>query len=222
MPDVQYLGRACVRIRGREGIVVSDPFPKADGFDAGRPSAHIVTLSGADERRVNAGVVKPQRERVFVVDGPGEYEVGGIMITGIRTKPEASTALPGRPEASTDKREYNTAYVMQLDELSFCHLGNLAQELSTSQLEEIGAVDVLFVPAQSTLGPAKLAETIASIEPRAVVPLYESSEQLDRLAHELGLKEWEAQEKLSLTRSSLPGEDDETRVIVLRPAAVNS
>jgi Beta-lactamase superfamily domain len=212
MPDIQYLGRACVRIRGREGIVISDPFPKADGFDPGRPTAHIVTLSGTDERRINAGVVKPQREHVFVVDGPGEYEVGGIMITGIRTRSETSGA----------KRGYNTAYVMELDDLSFCHLGNLAQELSTSQLEEIGAVDVLFVPAQSTLSPAKLAETIASIEPRAVVPLYDSSEQLDRLAHELGLKEWEAQDKLSITRNSLPGDDDETRVIVLRPAAVTA
>jgi len=220
MPDIQYLGRACIRIRGREGIVISDPFPKADGFDLGRPTAHIVTLSSSDERRVSAAVVKPQRERVFVVDGPGEYEVGGIMITGIRTKSADPTALPGRPGASGSKRGYNTAYVMQLDELSFCHLGNLAQELSTSQLEEIGAVDVLFVPAQSTLSPAKLAETIASIEPRAVVPLYDSNEQLDRLAHELGLKEWEAQEKLSITRSSLPGDDDETRVFVLRPAAV--
>ena len=82
-------------------------------------------------------------------------------------------------------------------------------------------MDVLFVPAQSTLSPAKLAETIANIEPRAVVLLYDSSEQLNRLAHELGLKEWEAQEKLSITRSSLPGDDDETRVIVLRPAAAS-
>lgn len=210
MPDIQYLGRACVRIRGREGIVVSDPFPKADGFDPGRPTAHIVTLSGDDERRVNAGAVRPQRERVFVVDGPGEYEVGGIMITGVRTRGEAGDA----------KTMYNTAYVMELDELSFCHLGILEQELSTSQLEEIGTVDVLFVPAQSTLSPAKLAETIANIEPRAVVPLYDSSEQLDRLAHELGLKEWEAQDKLSVTRGSLPGDDEETRVFVLRPAAV--
>jgi L-ascorbate metabolism protein UlaG (beta-lactamase superfamily) len=211
MPDIQYLGRGCVRIRGKDGILICDPFPRGNGFDPGRPTAQIVTLSTTDPLRVSPGVVKPQRESVFVIDGPGEYEVGGIMIDGIRTYRDADKGA---------QLGHNTIYVFMIDEMKFCHLGELGHDLTTRQLEEIGTVDVLFVPAFGALGHAKLTELIAAIEPRAVIPLYESAEQLDRLAHELGLKEWEAQEKITVTGSALPGADEETRIIILRPGTL--
>ncbi|MDP9315218.1 MAG: MBL fold metallo-hydrolase [Chloroflexota bacterium] len=213
MPDIQFLGRACIRVRGKEGIVVTDPFPKANGFDPGKPSAQIVTLSSNDRERLNSSVVKPVKDRVFVIDGPGEYEVGGIMINGVRTY---------RDDEKGAQQGYNTIYVLRLDDMTFCHLGELGHELTTRQLEEVGTVDVLFVPAQSQLTPAKLAEIIASIEPRAVIPLYETSEQLEKLAHELGLKEWEAQEKLSVSPTSLPAEGEEMRVMIMRPVTISA
>ncbi len=83
-------------------------------------------------------------------------------------------------------------------------------------------VDVLFVPAQGGLTAAQLTETIASIEPRAVVPLYDTPEQLEKVTHELGLKEWDAQEKLTVTPTSLPAEGEETRVIIMRPTAITA
>lgn len=213
MPDIQYLGRGCVRIRGKEGIIICDPFPKGNGFDPGRPTAQVVTLSTTDPLRVNPSIVKPLRDDLFVVDGPGEYEVSGIMIDGIRTY---------RDHEKGARLGYNTIYVFELDDMKFCHLGELGHDLTTRQLEEIGAVDVLFVPTFGALGPAKLTEVIASIEPRAAIPLYESSDQLDKLTHELGLKDWEALDKVALTASSLPGEDEETRIIILRPSALTA
>jgi L-ascorbate metabolism protein UlaG (beta-lactamase superfamily) len=213
MPDIQYLGRSCVRLRGKDGIIINDPFPKSNGFDPGKPSAQIVTLSIVDAERLSASVVKPLKERVFVIDGPGEYEVGGIMINGIRSY---------RDGESGDQRRYNTIYVLELDDTKFCHLGDLGHELTTRQLEDVGAVDVLFVPAQSVLGPAKMAEIIASIEPRAVIPMYDSQEQLDKIAQELGLKEFVAVEKLSVTPSTLPAEGEEMRVVVMRPVTLTA
>lgn len=213
MPDIQYLGRSCVRIRGREGIVMNDPFPKANGFDPGKPTAHIVTLSGNDATRLDRNVVRPMKERVFIIDGPGEYEVGGVMINGIRTYRDANKGA---------ERGYNTIYVLSLDEMTFCHLGDLGHTLSTHQLEDVGTVDVLFVPAYSALSPAQLAEIVAAIEPRAVVPLYDTPEQLEKIAHEFGLKEWDAQEKLTVTPTSLPAEGEEMRVIIMRPSAITA
>lgn len=213
MPDIQYLGRSCVRVRGKEGIVVSDPFPKGNGFDPGNPTAQIVTLSTADAERVNVRVVKPLKERVFVIDGPGEYEVGGVMINGVRTYRDAEKGA---------QRGYNTVYVLELDDITFCHLGDLGHNLTTRQLEEIGTVDVLFVPAQGALTAAQLTETIASIEPRAVIPLYDTPDQLEKVAHELGLKEWNAQEKLAITTTLLPAEGEETRVIIMQPSAISA
>ena len=209
MPDIHYLGRSCVRVRGKEGVIVYDPFPKTNGFDLSKITAHIVTLSGTDPERLSAAAIKPIKDRVFVIDGPGEYEVGGVMIAGVRTY---------RDDQKGAVRGYNTIYVAQLDDMTFCHLGELGHDLTTHQLEEIGTVDVLFIPAHSGLSPAKLTEIIASVEPRAVIPLYEAPEQLDKLAHELGLKEWEAQEKVTVALSSLPAEGEEMRVIIMKSA----
>lgn len=209
MPDIQYLSRGCMRVRGKEGVVICDPFPKTNGFDPAKLSAQIVTLSGTDTNRFSAAGVKPMKERVFVIDGPGEYEIGGVMVSGVRTyRDDQKGAVSG----------YNTIYVFQLDDMTFCHLGELGHDLTHHQLEEIGVIDVLFVPAHTSLSTAKLAEIVAGIEPRAVIPLYENQEQLDKLAHELGLKEWEAQEKVVVTPSSLPAEGEEMRVIIMKPA----
>jgi L-ascorbate metabolism protein UlaG (beta-lactamase superfamily) len=213
MPDIQYLGRSCVRLRGKDGIIINDPFPKSNGFEPGKPTAQIVTLSVSDAEHVSAGVVKPLKERVFVIEGPGEYEVGGIMINGIRTYRDADIG---------GQRRYNTIYVLELDDTKFCHLGDLGHELTTRQLEEVGTVDVLFVPAQSALGTAKMAEIIASIEPRAVIPMYDTQEQLEKITQELGLKEYVAVDKLSVTPASLPAEGEEMRVVVLRPVTLTA
>jgi L-ascorbate metabolism protein UlaG (beta-lactamase superfamily) len=211
MPDIQYLGRACVRVKGKEGIVISDPFPRGDGYDIGKPVAHIVTLSSNDPRHYALDAVRPAGERVFVIDGPGEYEVGGIMVNGIRTYRDAARGA---------ERGRNTVYVLHLDELTFCHLGDLGHDLSTHQIEEIGTIDVLFVPAYSTLTPAELTEVISEIEPRVVVPLYDQPNQLERLAHELGVKEYEAQDKLVVTGASLPAEGEETRIVIMQPVSL--
>ena len=182
MADIQYLGHACVRFKARDGVVLTDPFPRGDGYDIGKPTAHIVTLSGTGPTRSIKEAVRPVGGSLFTVDGPGEYEVGGIMVNGVRTY---------RDTVKGAERGRNTVYVVHLDDLAFCHLGDLGHELQTGQLEDIGTVDVLFVPAYSTLTPAQVTEVISAIEPRLVVPLYDQPEELARLAHELGLKEWE-------------------------------
>lgn len=211
MAEIQYIGRSCVRIRGKEGIVLCDPLSKPAGIDASRLTAHVATLSSRDSDKLDAAVVKPLKERVFVINGPGEYEVSGIMLHGIRTYRDAN---------GKEGRNHNTVYVLQLDELMFCHLGDLGHDLSTQQIEDLGVIDVLFVPAYGILSPAKLAEIAAAIEPRAIIPLYETTEQLDKMAHELGVKEWSAQDKVTVTSASLPGEGEEARIIILQSASL--
>ncbi len=179
----------------------------APSFDGSKFTAHLITWSSEADARPAAALVKPMTERVFIVDGPGEYEVGGVLINGVRTyRDDAKGAEAGR----------NTVYVIHLDEFTFCHLGDLGHTLTAHQLEEIGSVDVLFVPASSHLAANKLTEVISEIEPRLVVPMYDTGEQLDKVAHELGIKEWTPQEKLTVTAATLPPEGSEMHVVVLQ------
>ncbi len=219
MADIQYLGHSCFRLRGRDGIVLTDPYDRSVGRDLGRPTAHIVTVSHHHPDHDNVAAVRPVRDRVVVIDGPGEYEVGGILITGVRTFHDKQKGA---------ERGRNTVYVIHLDDIVFCHLGDLAHELSAQQLEEIGSVDVLFVPVGGgeTIGPAEAASVISQIEPRVVIPMHYAIEgqsamnlaPLDKFLHELGIKECAPDERLTLNAGNLPGEGEQTRIVVMRPA----
>lgn len=221
MPDIQYLGHSCFRLRGREGIVLCDPYDRSVGADIGRPTAHIVTVSHDHPDHSNIAAVKPMRERLFTISGPGEYEVGGVMIAGVRTFHDKQKGA---------ERGSNTAYVIHMDDVVFCHLGDLGHELTTHQIDEIGNVDVLFIPVggDETIGPAEAASVISQIEPRVVIPMhYAMSEQrsfdmdlapLEKFVHEVGLKDAVAEEKVTLTSANLPSENEETRFIIMKPS----
>jgi L-ascorbate metabolism protein UlaG (beta-lactamase superfamily) len=216
MPDIQYLGHSCFRLRGRDGIIITDPFDRSIGFDIGKPTAHIVTISHQHADHANAAAVKPMRERLFTLEGPGEYEIGGILISGIRTY---------RDKKKGDEHGFNTVYTIHLDDLVFCHLGDLNHELTTQQIEDIGSVDVLFVPVGGgeTINPAEATGVIAQLEPRVVIPMHYGVPglqgdllPLEKFLHEMGVKETEPEERLTLTSSNMPAEGEETRVIVMK------
>jgi L-ascorbate metabolism protein UlaG (beta-lactamase superfamily) len=223
MAEILYLGHASVRIRGREGIVVLDPCDQSVGFDIGKPTAQVVTISHHKADHNNVEAVKPLRDTLFVADGPGEYEVSNILIRGIRT---AHTDGEGK------KHGHNTIFVMYIDDVAFCHLGDLGHGLTASQLDEIGSVDVLFVPVGNgnhVIKPDGMVEIISEIAPKVVVPLYNDNQQqrlealdlepLSVFVHQMGLKEYETLDKVVFTPSTLPREDEETKIMILNPSA---
>ena len=108
---------------------------------------------------------KPLRDQLFVIEGPGDYEVSGILVSGVRTFHDSKKG------AEMGK---NTVYVIHMDDVVFCHLGDLGHELTTQQLDEIGNVDVLFIPVGGgeTISPATATSVISQIEPRVVVPMH--------------------------------------------------
>lgn len=223
MAEITYLGHSCVRLRGREGIVLMDPFDHSVGLDIGRPTAHIITVSHDASDHNNVAAVKPLRDDLFVADGPGDYEVSNILIRGIHT---------AHADAEGKKQGHNTVFVIELDGIAFCHLGDLGHQLTSSQVEEIGTVDVLFAPVGNgtwALAPDTLSEVISEIEPKLVVPLYQletAQETLERphleplasFTHQMGMKEWQVVDKLSISQSTLPRDDEETQFAVLRPS----
>jgi len=122
--EIQFLGRSCFRIKGREVILVTNPFVKT--------FADIVTVSKGDQEDVNPDLVKgtKRRPQPFIVDAPGEYEISGVSILGRKSK---ETVI----------------YIIDMDGLRLVHLGNLRWKLEEEQLEEINGVDVLFVPVEA-------------------------------------------------------------------------
>jgi len=139
-----------------------------------------------------------------VIDGPGEYEIGGVLIMGIATFHDGERGK---------KRGKNTVYLMEIDEISVCHLGDLGHVLTGEQVEEIDDVDVLLLPVGgvSTIDAPVAAEVVRQLEPKAVIPMHYKTpalgwelEPVERFLKEIGAKEVNSQPKLSLTKSNLP------------------
>jgi len=199
--DITWLGQSCFRIRGSHATIITDPYPPGLGYSLGKPSAHIVTIS---HQHPGHSYVQGISGEPRQVTGPGEYEISGILITGIATFHD---------NKGGGVRGKNTVYVMEVDEVSICHLGDLGHVLTSEQVEEIDNVDVLLVPVGgvSTINAPLAAEVVRQLEPKVVVPMHYKTpalnwelEPVDRFLKEIGVKQVNSLPKLSLTRSSLP------------------
>ena len=206
--DVTWLGQSCFRLRGKGAAVVTDPYPPALGPKL-KLEANVVTVSHDHESHNHVQAVKD----AFVVEGPGEYEVIGVLISGLPTYHDQSRGADhGR----------NTVYVIELDDVRVCHLGDLGHKLDDTTLEAIGNIDVLLVPVGgSALDGAVAAEVVRQVEPRFVVPMHYSHPAIkkelgpvDRFLKEMGVAEAEPQARLQVQPSST---EAETKVIVLDP-----
>jgi len=209
--DITWLGHSCFKLRGREASVVTDPPAKSTGYTIGRPTANVVTVSHDHEGHNNVKAVTGDPK---VVQGPGEFEVSGVLITGTRTYHDAEKGA---------ERGKNTAYVVEIDDIRVCHLGDLGHVPTGDQAEELSGVDVLLVPVGdgTTIGAADAAETVSLLGPKLVIPMHygtpaakDKLEPIDKFLKEIGAPKAldEKVPKLSITKSTLP---QETKVQVL-------
>lgn len=201
--DLTWLGHACFRIRGREGIVLTDPPDPKSGHAIPKTDAHLVTVSHAHPGHSSMRSVGGEP---VVLTGPGEYEVQEILVTGIGTFHD---------EEQGAARGANTVFAIRVDDLIVCHLGDLGHVLPATAVERVGEVDIVLVPisgADTNLSAAMAAEVVHQLEPKVVVPMSydpdvkKKDSPFDRLLHELGVKELTPVPKLSVTRSSIPAE----------------
>lgn len=217
--EITWYGNSCFRISERGfATVVTDPFDSAvAGYNPLKLKSEIVTVSCNDLAHNNVSVVKGNP---FVIEGPGEYERGGVFITGIQT-----TAF--KPEKN-DLR--NTIYVFDYGNITILHLGQTNIVPSQTMVEELGNINIALVPvgASGGLNASKAAEVISMLEPNIVIPMqYEtpysklSLDPLSKFLKEMGLTELETMESFKIAPSGNFGEDG-IQVIALDPKLMSA
>ena len=77
--DLTWLGHACFRMRGREGVVLADPPDPKSGHAISKTEAAIVTIS---HEHPGHSSLKSVGGEPVVLRGPGEYEVHEVLVTG--------------------------------------------------------------------------------------------------------------------------------------------
>ena len=211
--EITWHGLSCFRINDRGmAAVVTDPYdPEVVGTDSGKLRAEVITVS-CDKPAHN--YVKAIRGKAFEIAGPGEYEIGGVFITGV--------LINGSKKKASDDETRNTVYVIDYNGLTVAHLGELNNVPSQTEVEGLGEVNIALVPVGggTSLNAAKAAEVISLLEPSIVIPMHygmsKSLMKLDPLSKflkEMGLTSIETEESLKL--SSVNVLPEETQVVVL-------
>lgn len=213
--DITPLGLSSFRIRGKGAVVVTDPFDTATvGLKYPRGvEADIVTVSHdhSDHNAITNVTGTP-----YVVKGPGEYEIKGVIIEGIPTFHDDSKG---------EVRGRNTMYHFLIDGINILHMGDLGHMLTAAEIEKLGNVDILLLPVGGhyTVDAKTASELIGEIEPTIVIPMHYGRPALnqqifgqltgvDIFLKEMGKETVTPVPKLSVTKDKLP---EELQVVVL-------
>ncbi|MEP7379691.1 MAG: MBL fold metallo-hydrolase [Chloroflexota bacterium] len=228
MEIVSY-GETCLRLRGKEGTVVTDAFPRIVGPTGRGLTADIVTYSHPDGQSslglesvsgaAAAAKTKNKTKRAdqavptslepaFLLDSPGEFEVHHVLISGVSTF---------RDEELGQQRGANTCFVFELDGVHVVHLGDIGHLLTETQVGEIGPVDVACVAIGGALSAGKAAELVAQLDAHLIVPMAldgadKPDGELSKFLHEMSAQQAAPAPKLTASASSLP---TETTVVLL-------
>lgn len=216
---ITYHGHSCFKLRGKAGSVVTDPYDDYIGFSLPSLSADIVTVSHTqhgDHNQTERVSSTARRERPFIIDHLGEYEVGGISVFGAKSYHD---------DAQGAERGPNSIFTIAIDGVRACHLGDLGHELTENMVNDIGIIDVLFVPVGGvyTINAKQAVSVARALEPSIVVPMHYNTadhdqktfgelQTLEDFLKEFGADNVTTVDKLKIEPDRLP---EEMEVVVL-------
>lgn len=209
--DITWYGLSCFRIVERnKTTVMTDPYGASIGLEpAGTTKTDVVTVSHNAPGHSDLTFIKSEP---YVLSTPGEYEIGGVFITGI--------ALHYVGEVD---HRYNVGYLLNYDGLTVFHAGDLSFVPEQSVVEGLGEVNVLLLPVGGgkSLNAAQASDVVSLIEPSYIVPMHYAlpglNTELDsaeKFLKAMGVSNVQEEETLRVTSSSLP---EQPQVVLLKP-----
>lgn len=206
--DITLLGHSSFRIHGKLATVVTDPFDSA--FIGLKFPKHITSdIVTVSHNHKDHNAVTQIEGNPFIVSGPGEYEIKGVGIVGIPSHHDV------------ERKEQNTIYRIEIEDLSIVHLGDLGRMLTSAEVDELDGVDILMIPVGGTytIDAAVAAKLVSEIDPKIVIPMHYARPGLkfnlapvSLFLKEMGQEIVAAQSKLSISKAKLP---EQKQIIIL-------
>jgi L-ascorbate metabolism protein UlaG (beta-lactamase superfamily) len=162
---IKWLGHSCFLVTSKGGVrIITDPYAVGGDINYApiKETADIVVVSHGHSDHSNVSAVQGKPE---VVKGDGIKTAKGIQFKGITTYHDASQGT---------QRGLNTIFCFTIDDIKLCHLGDLGHVISPGQVNEIGAVDVLFIPVGGfyTIDASAASQVCDKLKPKVVIPMH--------------------------------------------------
>ena len=196
-----------MKISQGDTVIAANPFGKGSSSKPIRFGARIGLVS-VDHPDYNGVENLSHGDKVpFIVAGAGEYEIGGITISGFQSeKPYGKDGL------------INTIYSIEMEGIRLCILGAVtSSDIKSEQIEGIGEVDILFVPVGGDLlSPADAEKVSVTLGAKMVIPLQpdgSGEKELKLFLKEAGAEGAKPVDKLTLKKKDLDGKEGEVVIL---------
>ena len=205
--EIAWFGSGCFRLRDRNTIAVTDPYLPDPSFQNLQIKADVTTLSlvGPKTRKL----VAASRHEVYTIQGPGEYEIGGIFVRGLPAH---------RPSAESNGQSAGDVYRYTVDGVSICHLGQLNAPPDQEVIDQFDSPRVLIIPpgGRGAFSRVDAIRLVSAMTPSYIIPMgyaaakpAENEEAIGSFLRELGMDLPEPAAALTIRRGALPTENTE-------------
>jgi len=202
---ITHHGGQCFKVSFGNTTLAFDPISKKSkltpikfGSDVAFISMHHPDFDGAEQ-------VAHGNKQPFVIDSPGEYEVGDVTARGY-----------GVSTMYDKKERFNTIYQVKLEEMNMVFLGALGNpEVDPKILSELGDIDILFVPigGGDVLEVPQAAKLATKLEAKLVIPMHYDAKSLQAFLKEESSQNAKPVDKLTLKRKDVAAMTGEIAVL---------
>ncbi|MBU6370849.1 MAG: MBL fold metallo-hydrolase [Patescibacteria group bacterium] len=204
---ITYQGAEFFKVQFGDTTLAFNPISKESKLKPTRFFADIALVSVNHPDANGVENLAYNGKEPFVISGPGEYEIKGVFIKGFASKSKYG-----------GKDRINTVYSVSLENMNICFLGALSdRNLSKEVKEELGDVDILFLPVggDGVLDAAEAEKLSVEIEPKIIIPMQYDAASLKKYLKEAGDEGVKPIEKLTLKKKDLDGKEGETVVLAV-------
>jgi L-ascorbate metabolism protein UlaG (beta-lactamase superfamily) len=163
MLQIRWHGHSCFEITNDLTLVTDPHDGKSIGIHAPNVTGDIILVSHDHYDHNSVKSVEKQDSKVITDDR--KRSISDIEIKGVESFHD---------EEEGAKRGKNIIFQFTIDEIKFCHLGDLGHNLDDEAVQKIGDVDILFIPIGGTftVDDKQAWKVIKKIKPKIIVPMH--------------------------------------------------
>ena len=202
---ISYFGGQCFKVSFGDTTLAFNPISKKSKLEAAKFGSDVAFVSLWHPDFNGIEQVTHGSKEPFVVDGPGEYEMGNVTARGFGVK------------TTYDKEEtYNTIFQVQMEEMNLVFLGALGDiEIDSKILGELGDIDILFLPigGGELISVPQASKLAVKLEAKLIIPMHYDAATLKLFLKEEGEDNLKPVDKLTIKRKDVNAMEGEVVII---------
>ncbi|HBL23214.1 MAG TPA: MBL fold metallo-hydrolase [Deltaproteobacteria bacterium] len=172
---VKWYGHSAFLITTAAGVrIITDPYQSGafgGALSYGRITEEAdIVLSSHDHDDHN--YTKDIRGEFIFINKEGVYHEKGVTIRAVATFHDTSRG---------SERGRNLIFVIEADDMTLAHAGDLGHTLDAAALKELGRIDILLVPVGGfyTIDAQEAASVVEDIKPLVTIPMHFKTDKCD-------------------------------------------